>query len=64
MPRIEPEAGWEGSLRLIANLVTPNVAARTSYSYILKHIPNLLEDPRRPSFRIRGGQIWVTAGKE
>ena len=44
--------------------VTRNVAARTSYSYIPKPVLNLLGDPRHLTFKIRGGQVLVTAGKK
>ena len=44
--------------------VMRNVAARTSYSYIPKPILNLLGDPRHLTFKIRDGQVLVTAGKK
>ena len=44
--------------------VTRNVASKTSYSYIPKPVLNLLGDPRRLTFKIRDGQVLVSAGKK
>ena len=44
--------------------VTRNVAAKTSYSYIPKSVLNLPGDPRYLTFKIRDGQVLVTAGKK
>lgn len=42
--------------------VTRNVASKTSYSYIPRPVLFLLGDPRHLTFRIRDGQVIVTAG--
>ena len=44
--------------------VIRNVASRTNYSYIPKPVLNLLGDPRYLTFKIRDGQVFVTAGKK
>lgn len=45
--------------------VTRNVASKTpSYSYVPKPVLSLLGDPKHLTFKVRNGQVTVTAGKK
>ena len=57
-------ASWPKDATDFTVSVTRNVASKTSYSYVPKPVLNLRENPRHLTFKIRDGQVLVTAGKK